>query len=382
MSLLVAVLGAGLCLLAFLWLVQLSTAAPVLVLAGGDLQLVAGKGRDSANGVTVFAASPNRIVTVQAAVRPFSADQYDQLSWKIQGLQHGQELRLIWSTAASPKQVQDRLLAAEERSSSQIDLKADPDWCGKIVAIGLVIVGELKGPLEVERLELSRDSAQDVRDLFKRIENDWSRDPGWTSRSINFASTGTPFTGFSPVVLVALWSGFASLVFFGLNPSWRRRTSLAPYLMIWLAGWALLDLRWQGMLWDRLAHAQTLYADKTQPERWMSSRDRAFYPFVESIRGCLPDDPARILMLSSEADAYGPSRLKYHLLPHNVWLGETPDPSARLAEGDYLLILRPAVSSQKDLRGAISRLLSGQLNARRVCADPRFGDLFAIERRS
>ncbi|MEH6874523.1 MAG: hypothetical protein V7849_09020, partial [Candidatus Competibacter sp.] len=224
----------------------LAVVAPPVMLQGAKLQLVGGQGGQTPAGLEIRQTGPQGLAVVQGSVRMAQAALYRQLSWEVEGLQPGSEVRLIWATLDDPRTSQELVLPPDRPDGGVLDLGAEPRWRGRIVAIGLAMRGPLSQPLVVRRLEL-RPAAPTVGVLLRELVADWTTFEDWSQRSINYTSGAPPSALFPPVLMVALWVGFGAVLHALFSPPRRVPGALPPYAALFLLGWLVLDLRWQ---WD------------------------------------------------------------------------------------------------------------------------------------
>jgi hypothetical protein len=178
--------------------------------------------------------------------------------------------------------------------------------------------------------------------LFQAVASEWMQVDGWTGRSINFNQGAPRDALFPPVLLVALWVGFSSLLSALIAPPWRGFKSLAPYAVFLLLGWLALDLRWQWALSQRLSQTAATYAGLDQTARYLAGPDRRLYPFLREVLHHLPEPPARVFIVSADPGGANAGRVRYHLFPHNVSLPSATLPGDTKARaGDYVLLLSP-----------------------------------------
>ena len=334
-----ALLGAALTMLAVLLFYRtggLLTAAPPVRLTGTELQMASGQGELTPNGLEIRQPGPDGRGAVQGLVqRMVQAKLFRRLSWRVEGLEPGSELRLIWVTLAEPRTLRERRLPSV--SEGMVDLETEPYWQGRIAAIGLTVRGST--PLVVRGLEL-RPAPLTVGELGRWAVDEWRAFEDWSQRSINYAS-GAPLDAlFPPVLIVALWIGFSSVLYAGLNPPRRRPGALLPYATLFLLGWLLLDLRWQWELSGRLERTVERFAGKDMVDRRLADLDGEFYRFLREVRRRLPEKPVRLFIVSNDPAGFLAGRARYHLLPHNGYMGFSRPPETAQAN-DYVLILSP-----------------------------------------
>ena len=319
----------------------LAAVAPPVVLPGAKLQLASGQGGPTPAGLEIRQTSPQGWAAVQGPARMAQAALYRQFAWRIDGLQPGNEVRLVWATLADPRTSRERVLPPAGPDGGVLDLGAEPRWQGRIAAIGLAVRGPLAQPLVVRRLEL-RPVVPTTGALLRWMIEDWTTFEDWSQRSINFTS-GAPLNAlFPPAVMVALWVGFGAALYALFDPPRRTPGALLPYAALFLLGWLALDLRWQWDLGQRLERTAASFAGKSEEDRRLAALDGELYRFLREVRQRLPERPARLFIVSADPTGFGAGRARYHLLPHNGYAGFARLPSPDQARaGDYVLILSP-----------------------------------------
>lgn len=315
--------------------------APPVVIASEQLQLVSGQGTKTPAGLEIRQPGPQDLAVIQAGIRGVRADRYHQFSWRISGLEPGRELRLVWVTVAEPGITRQRLLPSAGADGGMLDLSAEPHWQDRIGGIGLLVRGPLAKPLLVRGLEL-RAPPLTTAQLLRQMVEDWTTFESWSQRSINFTA-GAPLDAlFPPVVVVAMWIGFSTLLYalFTLPSCAAHR--IMPYAALFLLGWLALDLRWQWDLGQRLVQTMNSFAGKDETARRLAALDGDFYRFLLDIRQRLPQQPVRLLIVSTNPSGFLAGRARYHLLPHNSYAGLAQLPAQNQARaGDYVLVLAP-----------------------------------------
>lgn len=367
-------------LLGWLWLrTSAAGVAPELVLTASDLHLTSGEGVRTPAGIEVRGPAASGVAIVQGAIAGLDADAYDRLRLGLETEGSVPELRLIWMRADDPGVTHEISPSPDAAGGAEISLDEAPDWRGRIIAIGLVLIGQPERPALVERLVLE-PSPLGLRRFLKRLSLAWHADEGWTGRSINFEYAGFRATRISLPLLVACWVGMSALLFGLMNPPWRGHRSPAPYALILLCGWLLLDARWQWVLGERLARTYAAVADAGDSGTRPPGPDADLDPFLSEIRRRLPESPARVFLVASDPGGYPAGRVRYHLLPHNSSLGRSElPPLAQVQAGDYLLLLSTETGIRFDaVRG---RLIGrdGSLSVERLYRLPGQGALFRIQ---
>lgn len=357
---------AVLAMLLFYRMDGLTMAAPPVLLHGDKLQLASGQGGPTPAGLEIRQTNPQGWAAVQGVARLAPAALYRLLFWQVEGRPAGSELWLVWTTLADPQTPQQKMLPAAPTSEGVLDLSAEPRWQGRIVAIGLAVRGPLSQPLVIRRLEL-RPVVPTTGALLRSMVEDWTTFEDWNQRSINYVS-GAPLNAlFPPVVMAALWVGFSAVLYALFNPPRRTPAAWLPYAALFLLGWLALDLRWQWDLGQRLAQTARDFAGKSEEDRRLAALDGQLYRFVREVRQQLPEQPARLFIISADPAGFGAGRARYHLLPHNGYAGfaRLPPPGQAHA-GDYVLILTPLLNVDYDTERRVLRGDGAQLPAEMV----------------
>ena len=342
------VLLAVLALVLFYLLGGLTVAAPPVVLPGAKLQLASGQGGPTPAGLEIRQTGPQGWAAAQGVARMAPAALYRQFLWRIDGLQPGSEVRLVWVTVTDPKTSRERVLPPAGPDEGVLDLGAEPGWQGRIAGIGLAVRGPLPQPLVIHHLEL-RPVVPTLGALLRWMVEDWTTFEDWSQRSINYVS-GAPLNAlFPPVVMVALWIGFSAALHALFSPPRRAPGALLPYAALFLLGWLMLDLRWQWDLGQRLMQTARDFAGKSEEDRRLAALDGEFYRFLREVRQRLPERPARLFIVSADPAGFWAGRARYHLLPHNGYAGfaRLPPPD-QARPGDYILILSPLPDARYD----------------------------------
>lgn len=333
------VIGAALTLLAVVLYYQTgsySEANIPLRWNGVDLQLARGQGAalpDDPGALTIQADA--RGVVLWTPPRWINAGLYGNLVWKITGLDDHHPLYPIWRTTdGQVRQAKQAMLA----SAGHIDLRTEPDWQGTITTLGLFIPGPLASPMTMRQLEL-RPAALTAGEWLEQLWREWTAREDWNQRSINFAaSTARPLG--SLVLLIAIWMSLSGLLYGGWVLAASQRLRPAPFVVLFLLGWLLLDLCWQWELSGRLDQTVKRFAHQDATSRRLADLDGDLYRFLLDVRQHLPKQPVRLFIVSADPGGFLAGRARYHLLPHNNAPSFMQPPNTA-HEGDYVLILAP-----------------------------------------
>lgn len=352
-------------------------ASPV-TLTGTDLQLISGQGAQTADGLEIHRSGPQDLTFVRGSFRRVQANLYRRFSWRVVGLEPHHETWLVWATADDPRTTQKKPLPLTGADGGELDLSTEPAWRDRIIAVGLVVRGPLMQPLLVRELKL-HPMPLTAGPLLRQMVEDWTTFEDWSQRSINYVS-GAPLNAlFPPVLMTALWIGFSATLYTLFSPPRRTRAVCTPYIVFFLCGWLLLDLRWQWDLGQRLVRTAENFAGKDETARRSAALDGDLYQFLLEVRQRLPDKPARLFIISADTGGFLTGRARYHLLPHNGYtgLGRLPHPG-EAHPGDYVLILTPWGDLRYDPERRVLESAGAQLSAERLYA-AAMGALFQVK---
>jgi len=338
----VALLLSGLILLVGFWLYYLTgdryLRQTTLTWSSDTLKLVVGQGETTAEGVRITALSGGGALLRGVLLQPLRAEEYARLRWTVAGRGESVQLHWVWATEQAPQVLQRLALPAS--TENELTLTDAAGWRGAITGIGLQVSGQLQTPLTVHALAL-QPAVPGLAGLLAQVGREWLEFNGWRGSSINVTPGGRRDSLWPPLFAVAAWVGLALLIAILLT---RARWRVA--IVLFLFGWLLLDLRWQGELWYNLNKAHARYAGLSADEKRRAADDGELYNLIARIKQALPAEPVRLLLLTGgtdPADRYVSLRARYHLLPHNVLpvrgLNGLQLYLDGLNSGDYLLAL-------------------------------------------
>jgi len=112
-----------------------------------------------------------------------------------------------------------------------------------------------------------------------------------------------------------------------------------------LAGWILVDARWQWDLWNQAALSEIRFEGKSVTEKKLADDDGELFRMVMELKRTLPEAPRVIFLVSQDpegSDRYVVLRARYHLLPHNVNANyRYPPGPSEIVTGQYVLVFEP-----------------------------------------
>ncbi len=277
----------------------------------------------------------------------FSALAFPYLTIEQTGFSPEITVDLFWRQREQENKVQTKRLYRYGDDLLTMHLAANPLWSGEIVEFGMTVEGGLKRPLTIQAMQLESWS------LFiwvASIWDQWWSYGGWKGTSVNFIGGGeydkiqkVPPPELPMLPVVASWLGVSLGLYF---LTWRRLSLTHDWrfpLLMFLLAWLLLDGRWLHELWRRTQFTQFQYGAKAQQQKWQSEKDGQWYMMASQIKLHIPEQSARIFQVMKTLepiDDYYRFRVRYHLLPHNVfpYLQTLPQRSD-IRAGDYILDL-------------------------------------------
>jgi len=281
-------------------------------------------------------ASGTIIITVNVSI---SAGDYRGVAWQVSGLPEGTEARLLWRSQFKSGRTFTLPVPLEADRLAPVVASRDPNWIGPINGIALAL--RVPSADNVRVSSLSLDPLTMRSQLAGRLR-DWITFEPWSGASINTVVGDADLQELPLPVLFGLAAVFATGVAVAIA-RWRPRwigagLPLALVLML-LAAWLVLDLRWQWNLARQVAVTARTYAGRDWREKHVAAEDGPLFEFIEKVRAKLPPPPARVFMV---ADAhYFRGRGAYHLYPYNVffypWNNTVPPPTS-MRPGDYIVV--------------------------------------------
>lgn len=302
------------------------------VLAGDFLKLDALQ-----NGMAVISSGSVRL----------RASAFPYLSISQTGLTQDLNVDLFWRTEGQEKTVHTERLYVYGDGLITLHLAVNPLWKGDIVEFGLSVEGDLSQPFSVESI---RFESWSIVSWAASIWDQWWSYGGWKGTSVNFISGGRydkiqniPAPEQPMLFFVVVWLGLSLCLYLLACRIPLFKLDWHVPLTMFLLGWLLLDSRWLYELWLRTEFTQDQYSGKTQQQKWQNEKDHQWYMMVDQLKQHIPEQSARIFQVyktRQPLDDYFRFRVRYHLLPHNIYpyLQALPKPS-EIKRGDYILDL-------------------------------------------
>ncbi len=302
------------------------------------LAIAVGTGGIDEDSLAVVPSDATGTIIITATVS-IPAGDYRGVAWRVTGLPPGTEARLLWRSEAKPGRTFTLAIPQEADRLAPIVVSRDTNWIGPLNGIALAL--RLPTPEQVRILGVTIDPMTLSSQLAGRIR-DWTTFEPWSGASINTVVGGADLQELPLPVLLGLAVLIATAAAVALarwRPRWIGAGLPLALVVMFVAAWLLLDLRWQWNLARQVAVTARTYAGKDWREKHVAAEDGRLFEFIEKVRAKLPAPPARVFM-AAEAH-YFRGRGAYHLYPYNVyfdpWTNTLPR-SSQLRSGDYLVV--------------------------------------------
>ncbi len=317
-----------------------------LVIPGDQLKPVVGK-TEIAGDIVKLSSLINGIAVIRYDDVHFSASAFSYITLEVEGLAPLLSVELFWRNKGQVDSVYTLPIYQYGTESVTLHLAREPRWSGEIVEIGLSFNGEINQPFFIKFLQLESWS---ILTWAKSIWDQWWAYGGWKGTSINFTSGGRfdKVKGIDgPEILmvpaVGFWLVLSVLIYIAYTQILRIKIDKNLLLFMLFSAWFVLDSRWLHELWRRTQFVEYQYLGKTQHQKWQKEIDSEWYKMTLQIKQLIPEQSVRIfqvLKTRKPLDDYYRYRVRYHLLPHNVFpYLQTLPKRSQIKHGDYILDL-------------------------------------------
>lgn len=298
------------------------------------------KGRARVEGSTIVlnTLDTDGVGLIVAPVAAFDADEYSRVTWHVaSAAARGTDLLMVWRTREQPARTYTAPIDWS-RGPAKVDLSRDPNWSGSIQGVALAVRGQLPVPLAIAGFS-ARSNAWDA--TAADIVGQWLEWPRTGGRMTITQMSGEA-RHVAPILAVVA-AGVALGVAFLIFRARKRSEPVAAWAIaaLFLAGWLLVDLRWQAILWRQHAATVTHFAGKSLDEQRMADVDAPIFDVARKIRDATRARGGRILVLSDSAHLG--TRVGWFLYPENVFYGprhRDPAPAPdQLRPGDQVVLL-------------------------------------------
>jgi hypothetical protein len=305
---------------------------------GSAMHAPKGSARVEGSTIVLNALGADGVGLIVAPVAAFDADEYSRVTWHIASeAARGTDLLMVWRTREQPARTHTASIDWS-RGPATVDLSRDPDWSGSIQGVALAVRGRLQVPLAIAGFS-ARSNAWDA--TAADTVGQWLEWPRAGGRTM-VTQMSDEARHVAPILAVVA-GGVALGVAFLIVRARRRGEPVAGWAIaaLFLAGWWVVDLRWQTILWRQHAATVAQFAGKSLDEQHMADADAPIFDVARRIRDAKRARGGRILVLSDNAHLR--TRVGWFLYPENVFYGprgRDPAPAPdRLRPGDQVVLL-------------------------------------------
>jgi len=310
---------------------------PAVTVEGGAFALVRGRGHREGDAFVLEATDGEQLAILSARVAPFGADGHPRADFNLHSTDVlPVELIFLWRTQERPNRNFSKPLSWIDTRIAPLDLGPDDGWSGSITGVALVARGALPRPLVLDSLSIPSVS---VTTVIGDIAGQWA-----AFIPIVAASVTLPFDDersyYATLLATVACGGLLAAAIYGLLTRRALPRDGRVYWAIIIAGWLILDTRFQLNLWRQLTRTAATFAGKTAEEKRLASDDRELYMLMREVSAALPAPPVRIHFIADDLGLR--TRGSYFLYPHNVYHSgalhaRKPQPE-ELRSGDFVLL--------------------------------------------
>jgi hypothetical protein len=310
---------------------------PAITIEGGAFALVRGSGHRAGREFVLEATDSERLAVLSARVAPFGADGHPRVDFNLHSTDAlPVELVFVWRTEERPNRNFSKPLTWTGTHIAPLELGPDDGWIGSITGVALAARGTLPRPLVLESFSVPSLS---VATVIGDIAHQWAAFIPIVAASVTLPFDDERSHYATLLATVAAGGFFAAALYWLLT---RRALPRDPrvYWAIVVAGWLILDTRFQVNLWRQLTRTAATFAGKTGEEKRLASDDRELYTLMKEVSTALPAPPVRVHFIADDQALR--TRGSYFLYPQNVYYSDakrarTPVPE-ELRSGDYVLL--------------------------------------------
>ena len=310
---------------------------PAITVDGGAFALVRGRGHRDGREFVLEATDGERLAVLSARVPPFAADGHPRVDFDLHSTDALPiDLVFVWRTEERPNRNFSRQLAWTGTHIAPLELGPDDGWIGTVTGVALVARGALPRPLVLQSFSVPSVSiATVIGDMFAQ----WAAFIPIVGASVTLPLDDER-SHYATLLATVAGGGFFAVALYWLLT--RRAVPRDPrvYWAIFIAGWLILDTRFQVNLWRQLTRTAATFAGKTGEEKRLASDDRGLYLLMKEVTAALPPPPVRVHFIADDQALR--TRGSYFLYPQNVYYSEPTRPRKPVPEelrsGDYVLL--------------------------------------------
>jgi hypothetical protein len=236
---------------------------PATVTVGGArFEVVRGRGHPESNALVLESLDPSGAAIVSSRVAGFAAAAYPRVEWAMKSAAFNPPaLMFLWRTLENPNRTHSKPIEWDGHVGRVLPLRlAETNgWSGTIVGVALAVRGPLTSPLTIDTVTLPGvSSLTSVREILGQ----WTRSFPFHGGSIAFPFDKERNDHLSFLLATVAAQGLAIAACAILA---RRRRDRVDSRVIWtilIAGWLVLDARWQINLGRQLVQTAEAFAGK------------------------------------------------------------------------------------------------------------------------
>ncbi len=308
---------------------------PTIAVPGADFEVTRGTGRRLATATMLEGLDASGTGVLSARVGPVEAERYPRVDAVVRALGPARPtIALLWRTREHPSRLFSKQLQWVDDRTAPVAVSANDGWSGTITGLAVAVRGRAPEPLALESVTLPGLSASTA---LREVAGQWTRHFPFRAHTNHFPFDEERSYSLSLLAAIAIAQALAALGYL----YYARRRSIARdarvFWGIFLAGWLLLDLRWQVNLLRQHVESAGSFAGKSTDEKHLSGPDRELFALLQQVSAALPAPPARVTVLSSNSSLR--FRSAFFLYPHSVNGVFAPEPKPEnLRAGDYVLL--------------------------------------------
>ena len=313
------------------------TPAPIIA-DGASFVAAQGSGRKQDRSFVLESPGPEGVSVLTVQLPPFRASEFTHVEWTIASPLQPPELRFLWRTREHPRRNYTKRLPWLVTGAAPLHLTPEDGWSGTITGVALVVSPGMTTPIRVDALRMASPSVIAATD---ELASDWSERHRLRGYSVNYPFDAERGHELPALIAVAVAVGLAGALYLVLA-RWRRWPLDGRALWaIFLAGWLLLDLRWQANLGREALDRGLRFAGKSTEEMHRAADDASLFALMEAMKGALPSTPSRLFLYCD--NDFLCARAAFMLYPQNLfrvaYAKRAPVRPEELHAGDHLLLV-------------------------------------------
>ena len=309
---------------------------PTITVPASRMELARGTGQRTADAIVIGAVDQRGLAVLSARGISFAADKYPRVEWDLQTDDPGAAaqaltLSLVWTTREQPGRTFSALMPWPTSGPAVVEARDHEGWRGTITGLALAVRGTLPQPVAVTAVTAPGVSLPaEIGAIFRQWTTFFAFGGATINQPFDEERTHAP----SLLAATAFALGAAAMAYALAARSRKRRPDARVLWTLLVAGWLILDLRWQANLGWQLAHTAGQFAGRTIEEKYQASAHHELYALVRRALDALPPPPVRVHFLSDNAVLR--VRGSWYFYPHNVYHDPAKEERPRMPKPDEL----------------------------------------------